>query len=279
VGSGPEDVQVAEFRTEDPNTTTSQVVEFFQGCGKRLDAVGIGSFGPVDLNANSPTFGHITSTPKTNWQNFDLRGTVARSLDVPVAIDTDVNAALLGETKWGASKGLRDAVYLTIGTGIGAGAMANGQLIHGILHAEMGHLRIPHDREADPFPGCCPFHGDCLEGLASGPALRARWNVDPAKLPDDHPAWMLQAHYIALALTNVVLVLAPERIIVGGGVMQRPGLLPMVRDGVRKFVNGYIQHKVLENLDDYIQLPALGNRSGVLGALVLAAHTGPEMSL
>jgi fructokinase len=271
VGSGPDDLHVAEFRTESPHTTMPQVLDFFRKCGKPLSAIGIGSFGPVDLRPNSPSFGHITSTPKADWQNFDLRGAVARSLNVPVMIDTDVNAALLAEKKWGAAQGRTDAVYLTVGTGIGGGAIANNQLIHGFLHSEMGHLRIPHDREVDPFPGCCPFHGDCLEGLASGPSLRARWGVDPENLADDHPAWPLQAHYLALALTNVLLVLAPERILVGGGVMQRRGLLPMVRDGVRKLVNRYVQHKVLETMDDYIQLPGLGNRSGVLGALVMAS--------
>ena len=176
------------------------MIEFFkENGGHSLDAVGIGSFGPVDLDLTSPSYGHITTTPKVGWPHFDLAGTVARELNVPVGFDTDVNAALLGESRWGALQGLSDAMYLTIGTGIGGGAMVHGQVVHGLVHPEIGHLRLPHDFTADPFPGICPYHGDCLEGLACGPAMQKRWNAPAATLPEHHPAWALEAHYLALA--------------------------------------------------------------------------------
>jgi fructokinase len=272
VGTGPDDLLTEQFPTTTPDITLAQVIEFFKhhGAGE-LEAIGIGSFGPVDLDLTSPTYGHITTTPKVRWANFDLAGTVARELNIPVGFDTDVNAALLGESRWGAAQGLSDAIYLTIGTGIGGGAMANGQVIHGLVHPEMGHLRLPHDLVADPFPGICPYHGDCLEGLACGPAMQKRWNAPAATLPPDHPAWALEAHYLALALVNLTVTLSPQRILLGGGVMQQPQIFELLRADFARLLNGYVQHpEVLDRLDDFIQPPGLGSRAGILGSLVLA---------
>jgi fructokinase len=188
-----------------------------------------------------------------------------------VALDTDVNAAALGEHAWGAARGLNTFLYVTVGTGIGGGAMVHGRLVHGLLHPEMGHIRIPHDRTDDPFPGTCPYHGDCLEGLAAGPALAARWGQPGAMLPAEHPAWQLEARYLALGLTTFLCVLAPQRIIMGGGVMQQTRLFPLLRQEVQRLLNDYVQVPALgPEIDNYIVPPALGNQAGVLGAIALA---------
>jgi len=202
-----------------------------------------------------------------------LAGEVARALDVPVGFDTDVNAAAAGEARWGAGRGIANFIYLTVGTGIGGGAIVNGEVIHGMLHPEMGHIRIPHDLTVDPFPGTCPYHKDCLEGLASGPALEGRWGKPAHELPDDHPVWKLEAHYLALGLATWVCSLSPEKIILGGGVMQHAALFPMMRRELVELLNGYIQTKaVLDDIDEYVVAPELGKRAGVLGAMVLAEH-------
>ncbi|MCS7178223.1 MAG: ROK family protein [Anaerolineae bacterium] len=272
VGSGPEDIRAeARFPTTSPPETLSRCAEFFRPWQTLLTAIGIASFGPVDLNPASPTWGYITSTPKPGWANTDVAGVLRSALDLPVEMDTDVNGAALGEYRWGAAQGLDTFVYLTIGTGIGGGGMVGGRLMHGLVHPEMGHIRIPHDREADPFPGRCPFHGDCLEGLASGPALEARWGQRPETLPPDHPAWPLEAHYLALALVNFICVLSPQRIILGGGVMQQHHLFPPIRAKVQELLAGYIRApELLSDVEHYILPPALGDRAGVLGALALA---------
>ena len=271
IGTGPEDLHVAQFPTTTPEQTIPNVVAFFkQQGGSALEAIGIGSFGPVDLNPDSPSFGHITSTPKPGWQNYFLAGTVGGALGVPVGFDTDVNAAVLAEERWGAARSLSDFVYLTVGTGIGGGAMVNGQLVHGLVHTEMGHLRIPHDLIRDPFPGSCPYHGDCLEGLACGPAMTARWGVPGHELPPTHPAWALEAEYLALAVLNFTLTLSPQRILLGGGVMQQQQLFGLMREQFARLMNGYIQHRELsDRLDQYVMPPQLGGRAGVLGALIL----------
>ncbi len=257
VGTGPDDLETVRIPTATPEATIREVAAFFLAHAP-LRAIGIGSFGPVDLRS-----GHITTTPKPGWQGFDLAGSIGRALGVPVGFDTDTNAAALGEARWGAARGLADFLYLTIGTGIGGGAMVNGRLLHGLVHAEMGHIRLPHDRERDPFAGSCPFHGDCLEGLASGPAIEARWGCPSAQLPPEHPAWRLEAHYLALALNNWVCTLSPERIIMGGGVMEQGQLFGMVRQELAALLNGYTQ-------PGDVAPPGLGGMSGVLGALVLA---------
>jgi fructokinase len=270
VGAGPDDLEVHSIPTTSPQATMERAFAFFR-LHSGLRAIGIGSFGPIDLQPASPTFGHITSTPKAAWRNFDLAGTVQRALDLPVAFDTDVNAAALAEGRWGGGQKLSDFLYLTVGTGIGGGAVVGGKVLHGLLHPEMGHIRVPHDWARDPCAGSCPFHGDCLEGLASGPAIKARWGVSGRELPDDHPAWVLEAHYLALGLANWICTLSPQRIILGGGVMEHASLFPRIRQQLTQLLNGYIQSASLtEQIEDYVVPPRLGNRSGVLGALVLA---------
>ena len=244
-------------------------MDFFRRQGE-LRAVGIGTFGPVDLNKKSATYGYITSTPKPGWRNADVAGVVRSALGVPVALDTDVNASLLGEAKWGAARGLTDAVYITVGTGIGGGAMVNGRLAHGLLHPEFGHMFVPRD-PADGFEGFCPFHGDCLEGLAAGPAIELRWKAAGESLAADHPAWKLEAGYLAYALVNMTCLLSPQRIIVGGGVGANPALLGLVRERFQTILNGYLQSDMLlGGIDEYIVSPELDNRSGILGAIAMA---------
>jgi fructokinase len=281
VGTGPEDLRTAQFPTSTPELTLASVISFFKEARDGpLEAAGIASFGPVDLDPSSPTFGYITSTPKLGWGNYNFLGAVRTALGVPVGFETDVNAAVLGEATWGAAKGLQDAVYMTVGTGVGGGALVHGQLVHGLVHPEMGHLRLPHDFVADPFPGACPYHGDCLEGLASGPAMQARWSTPAGALPPDHPAWALEAHYLALALVNIAVVLSPRRVVLGGGVMQQPHLLPLIRLKFASLLNGYIRHSdITDHLDEYIQPAQLGSHAGVLGALVLAQHAYSDAKL
>jgi fructokinase len=273
IGSGPDTVQdEVRFPTTTPDETIGQAIEFFRARDADLVAIGIASFGPVDLDPTSPTYGFITSTPKPGWASTDLAGTIQRALDLPVAFDTDVNGAALGEHRWGAAQALDTFLYLTIGTGIGGGGMVSGRRMHGLVHPEMGHILLPHDHKADPFAGICPFHGDCLEGMASGPALQARWGQPAETLPSDHPAWPIQAHYLALALMNLICTLSPQRIILGGGVMKAPNLFPLIRAGVQELLNGYVQApQILDRIEDYIVPPALGGRAGVLGAIALAA--------
>ena len=271
-GTGPVDLKTTEIPTASPEETIRAVVAFFrQQPGDRLQAVGIASFGPVDLHPGSPTFGHITSTPKLAWQNYDVAGDIRQALGVPVGFDTDVNGAALGEARWGAAQGLSDFLYLTVGTGIGGGAIVGGRVLHGLMHPEMGHIRVPHDLARDPYSGGCPYHGDCLEGLASGPAMQARWKTPARELPADHPGWALEAHYLALGLANWVCTLSPQRVLLGGGVMQQMHLFDLIRHELARLLNGYIRaDEVIEGLDRFVVPPRLGSRSGVLGALVLA---------
>jgi fructokinase len=262
VGSGPADIQLAEFPTTQPAESIARAIQFFRARDP-IAAVGIASFGPIDPNPKSPTFGYITSTPKRDWRNCDLAGAVGRALGVPVAFDTDVNGAALAEYRWGAAHGLGSFVYVTVGTGIGGGAMLDGRLVHGRLHPEMGHVRIPHDLFRDPFPGNCPYHGDCLEGLAAGPAIEARWGQPSKLLPDGHAAWDLEAEYLALGIVSWTCTLAPERVILGGGIMHRQELFPRIRARVAELLNGYMEPPDLVP-------PELGPRAGVLGAIAMA---------
>ena len=273
VGTGPKDIRdEIRFPTGDPEDAIGRAVAFFRTFDD-LESVGIACFGPLDANPKSPTFGYVTTTPKPGWAHTEFAGTVARELGVPVGFDTDVNAAALAEYRWGAAQGLDSCLYLTVGTGIGGGAVVEGQMIHGLMHPEMGHLRIPHDWEADPYPGCCPYHGDCLEGLACGPAIEGRWGQRAETLPPDHPAWALEAHYLALGLANTIVTISPQRIIMGGGVMEQLHLFPMIRQEVRTILNGYIQSPHLEDqIDTYIVPPVLGNQAGVLGGIALAIN-------
>lgn len=272
IGTGPHDLKTVQFPTTSPDETIGAAIEFFRREAQgELAALGIGSFGPVDLDPASSRYGFITSTPKAGWQETDLVGRIRAALRVPVGFDTDVNAAALGETRWGAAQDVPGCLYLTVGTGIGGGAISQGRLLHGMMHPEMGHIRIPHDLAVDCYPGNCPFHGDCLEGLASGPAMQARWGMPASELPPDHPAWALEAKYLAFAVANFVFTLSPARVILGGGVMQYAPLFDMIRRELAVILNGYIRTpQVPEHLDRYVIAPGLGNRAGVLGALALA---------
>ncbi len=271
VGTGPDHIVArTSFPTTKPEETLGRALAFFRQ-QPEIAALGIGSFGPVDVHIDSPTWGFVTTTPKLGWTNTDVGRAMQHALGVPVAFDTDVNAAALGEQHWGAAQQLDTFFYLTIGTGIGGGGMVNGRLLHGLLHSELGHMRIPHDWAVDPYPGACPYHGDCLEGLAAGPALESRWAQRGETLAPDHPAWALEAHYLALALVNLICILSPQRIILGGGVMQQPHLFPLLRHEVQVLLNGYLQiPALLDTIETYIVSPALGDRAGVLGAIALA---------
>lgn len=265
VGTGPDDIEITQFPTGSPAETLAGAVAWLSArSAGGLKAVGIGSFGPLDLNPDSPRYGFITSTPKAAWRNFDLAGAVRNALHAPVYIDTDVNAAILAEARWGAAQDLSSCLYLTIGTGIGGGAIVSRRLLHGLTHPEMGHIRIPRDRPSDPFPGICPYHGDCLEGLASGPAIEARWGQRAEHLGFGHRAWLLEAKYLAYGIANYVCMLSPQRIFLGGGVMRQTQLYAMIRAELEAILGGYFQ-----NLPDIVPA-SLGERAGVLGALALA---------
>jgi fructokinase len=274
VGSGPEHIEAqARIQTTTPTETLHKVIEFFQPyAGDRdIEVIGIGCFGPLDLSLDSATYGFITSTPKPGWSHTDIAGAVRRELKVDITIDTDVNAAALGEFRWGASQDCDPSLYITIGTGIGGGYIKDSKPLVGLLSPEMGHIHIRHDLDLDPFPGSCRFHSDCFEGLASGPALQKRLNVRGETIPDGHSFWEIEASYIASALATYILVLSPKRIILGGGIMQRLFLFPMIRRKVQEELNGYVQaSSLLDSIEQYVVPPGLGNQSGVLGALAMA---------
>lgn len=278
VGSGPSNIRAeARFSTTTPEETMAHVIEFFkyqeENFGK-LSAIGFACFGPLDPNPASATFGYILPTPKPGWTNANVVGLLRKEFDLPIAFDTDVNGAALGEWRWGKAQGLKTFIYLTVGTGIGGGAYVEGRLLHGLIHPEMGHILLRHDMEKDPFEGACPFHGDCFEGLASGVAIEKRWGMRGSLLTPDHVAWDLEADYIAQALANYALTLSPQRIVLGGGVGSLGHLLPKVQNRMREYINGYIQSPaILENIGTYIVNPGLGNRSGMLGAMALAEQS------
>ena len=274
LGSGPNDIRAEHrFPTTTPEETLAQAIAFFQaqeGEHGRIAAIGIAAFGPLDPNPTSPTFGYITTTPKPGWANADVVGVIKTALGVPVGFDTDVNGAALGEHRWGAAQDVDTFIYLTIGTGVGGGVMVNGRLLHGLIHPELGHISLPHDWAQDPYKGRCPYHGDCLEGMAAGPAIGERWGQPAFELPADHPAWELEAHYLALALRSYICTLSPQRIIMGGGVMEQPQLFPLLRQKTIDYLAGYVQSPaILERIDSYIVPPGLGNQAGVLGAMAL----------
>jgi fructokinase len=265
-------------RTSVPTTSPRQTLEAALGFlvqsaasrGVAIDGVGIGSFGPVDLKPSSPTWGFITATPKELWRDTEVAGYFGAALGAPVAFDTDVNAAAYGELLWGAAKGLKDFIYVTIGTGIGGGVFSNGALLHGLAHPELGHVKLA--REAgDPFAGTCPFHGDCFEGMASGPAIGRRWDARPESLGADHEAWELEARYIARAFAAYAFVLSPERILMGGGVGLRPGLAERVAALLGEELGGYLPALAdPARLADFVARPLLGPDAGLYGAAALA---------
>ena len=274
IGDGPQNiVKEARFATTTPEETIGQVIEFFTPFADQLHGIGLGSFGPFDVDPASLTFGYITTTPKPGWGNTNILGMLREKIHTPIAVDMDVVVAGLGEARWGASKHDSHSLYLTIGTGIGGGYIVDGQPLRGLTSLEMGHIHIPHDLKLDPFQGACPYHGDCFEGLASGPAIQARFGQRAETLTNDNPYWDVEAGYIAHALTNFILSLAPQRIIIGGGVMQKDFMFPLVRKKVQELLNGYISHdRIIDHMDDYIVPPALGGQAGVLGCIALAMN-------
>ena len=274
VGTGPDEiVDQTRFATTSPEETLERAIAFFKK--HALQAIGLAPFGPLDLNLASPTYGHISATPKPGWSNADILGPFRKQFDLPLAFDLDVNAAAFGEYHWlPENRNLDSLVYFTIGTGIGAGILINGQVVHGLTHPEAGHMRLPHGPQKDPFPGSCPFHADCFEGLANGPAIGQRWGRPADTLPPDHPAWDLEADYIALAVANVIYTLSPQRIVLGGGVMEQLQLFPLIRRKVHEILNDYIvSTTVTGNMEAYIVPPGLGKRSGILGAMALAKNS------
>jgi fructokinase len=277
LGSGPDNlIAETQFATTTPQETLGKCIDFFLKNGKKnpLQAIGIASFGPLDLDKQSPAFGSISATPKPGWGGTNLVKTIRGGTNIPVILDTDVNGAALGEWRWGAAQGLDTFIYLTIGTGIGGGGMVNGHLMHGLAHPEMGHIFIPHDLAKDPFPGVCPFHADCFEGLACGPAIARRWGRAPELLSPSHEAWQLEGEYLAHGVLNLVLTLSPQRVILGGGIMKVPELLFSVQQRVVKLLNNYVHAPAISNgIDSYIVTPALGDQAGVLGAIALAEQS------
>ena len=276
IGTAPDRLLArTRFATSDPETTLGQAIAFLEEASVQhgpLRALGVASFGPVDLDRASPRWGHVTSTPKPGWQNVDVAGTLTSALGIPIGFDTDVAGAALGEHRWGAGRGVENLVYVTVGTGIGGGILTDGKPVHGLIHPEMGHMLLPRHPEDEGFEGHCPFHGGrCLEGLASGPAIEARWKRPGFEIEPDHPAWNIEAHYLGLLAANLALTVSPQRLIFGGGVMKVPGLIERVRAAMLDALGGYLQHTdLLEGLETYLVSPALGDLAGVAGGLVLA---------
>ena len=260
--------------TRTPAETMGPMIDFFRGKGIR--ALGIGCFGPVDLNKKSPTYGYITSTPKLAWQNFPIVAEFQKALGVPVGFDTDVNAAALGEATWGCTKDVENSIYITVGTGVGVGVIIGGKPYHGMMHPEGGHILLARHPD-DPMVGSgCPFHENCLEGLAAGPSLEKRWGVKGAELSGRKEVWQLEAYYIGQALADYILILSPERIVLGGGVTHQEGLLALIRQETEKQLAGYIRTNAIQNLDSYIVGVSLNDNQGVMGAVKLAMDAEKE---
>lgn len=257
--------------TTSPQETLKEVIQFF--IDNRIDSLGIGTFGPADIKKSSPTYGYIMNTPKLAWQNYPLFQVVQKELTVPIGFTTDVNTAVLAENTYGAAVGLNSCLYITIGTGIGAGAIVNGKLLEGLSHPEMGHIII-RKHEDDIFQGICPFHRDCLEGLASGAAIEKRWGKKGTELAQNLKVWELEAYYIAQALVQYIMICMPEKIIIGGGVSNQRILFPMIRKYVQKFLNGYFPYSEFnEGIDVYIVPTELNGNAGLIGGFILAKNT------
>ena len=264
-----ESLDSVSIPTRTPEETLPEMVRFFDGRG--IDSLGIGSFGPLDLNPASPSYGSVTESPKLSWRHFPMRQAFSDALGIPVSIDTDVNAAALAEYTLGAAHGKDSCLYVTVGTGIGGGLIVHGKPVHGLMHPEIGHILLMPDPD-DPSPaGFCPYHTHCLEGLASGPAVEKRWGVSGRDLPADHPAWKLEAHYLAQLCANALMSFSPERIILGGGIMQQKHLFPLIRQETLRLLNGYIPECLFpDGMASYIVEPGLGTASGITGAWLLA---------
>ena len=254
--------------TLEPEKTMPAIIDFFKN--KNISALGIGCFGPVDLDRKSATYGYITTTPKLPWKNYDIVGVCEKELGVPVGFDTDVNVSALGEATWGCTKDLSNSIYITVGTGIGVGVIIDRKPYHGMLHPEGGHIFLARHPQDPMEKGVCPYHELCLEGLASGPAIAARWGKPGAELADRKEVWELEAYYLAQAICSYIMILSPERIIVGGGVSHQEQMMPMIRKEVERQMGGYIQAKGMKDLDHYIVLPSLNDNQGIMGGLKLA---------
>ena len=251
-----------------PETTMPAILDFFKN--KNISALGIGCFGPVDLDMKSPTYGYITTTPKLAWRNYDIVGVCKKELGIPVGFDTDVNGSALGEATWGCTKDLDNSIYITVGTGIGVGVIIDRKPYHGMLHPEGGHIFLARHPQDPMERGVCPYHELCLEGLASGPSIQARWGKPGVELADRKEVWELEAYYLAQAICSYIMILSPERIIVGGGVAHQEQMMPLIRKEVLRQMGGYIAAKGMQDLDNYIVLPSLNDNQGILGALKLA---------
>lgn len=256
-----------QIPTKTPEETMPLMIDYFKD--KDIKALGIACFGPIDLDKTSKTYGYITSTPKLAWKNYDIVGAFKKELGVPVGFDTDVNGSLLGEITWGCAKDKTDALYLTIGTGIGGGVMTGGRLLHGMLHPELGHIKMAIEK-GDIYKGKCPYHGTCFEGMASGPAIEERWGKKAIELSDNDEVWDLESTYIAQALSMYILTLSPQIIILGGGVMHQQQLFPLIRKKVLEQLNGYLITKELADIDNYIVPASLNDDQGIMGAVKLA---------
>jgi fructokinase len=263
-------IERIQIPTTVPEGTMTKVIEFFKGY--TLEAIGVGSFGPIDVNRESPSYGSITSTPKVGWRDYPIVKTLENEFGLPIGFTTDVNAAALGEVTLGAAKGLDSCLYITVGTGIGAGAIIQGKLLQGLSHPEMGHILVRRHPQ-DGYQGKCPYHGDCLEGLAAGPAIEERWGAKGMDLINRQEVWELQGYYIAQALMHYILILSPKKIILGGGVMNQKQLFPTIYKYLKEFVADYVQ---LPELSDYIVSPGLGDAAGITGSLMLAKQALQE---
>lgn len=272
-GIGTEKGKILEKKvipTTSPEKTMKELAAFFKKSKYELSGIGVASFGPLEINPKSKQFGKVLETPKILWRGFNYFKYLKKAFSLPIAINTDVNGAAIGELEWGAAKGLESFLYMTVGTGIGVGGMVLSRFIMGLSHSEMGHIYIPiHPK--DKFKGVCPSHKNCLEGLASGPSMMKRWKIESAKdLPKGHFGWELESWYLAAAVTNYILCFSPQRIIIGGGVLKTPGLIQKVRKDVLKFLNGYLhQDEIVKHIDRYIVLPKLKGDAGILGGIAL----------
>lgn len=255
--------------TKRPAETVPQIVEFFKE--NHITSLGIGSFGPLDLKEGSLTYGSLASTPKEGWKGYPLLQAF-QELQVPIKITTDVNGAALAEATNGAAKGLDSCMYITVGTGIGAGAVVNGTVLDGLTHPEMGHVPVkPHPEDA--YGGNCPYHGGCVEGMAAGPAIEDRWGKAGVELAKDQNVWKLEAYYLAQAIASYTYVLSPKRIVIGGGVMKQEQLYPLIREALVKQLNDYVD---IGNPDDYIVAPGLGENAGIEGAILLSKQAAQQ---
>ena len=269
---GKEDGSVLEqvsIPTTTPEAAILQILEYFTS--KEIGALGVAAFGPVDVKPASPTYGFILNTPKIPWRNCDLLGQLKRELAIPIGLDTDVNGSCLGEMTYGCARGLENVIYITIGTGVGVGVCCGGKLVHGMLHPEGGHILLSRHPK-DPKGGICPNHPNCLEGFACGPSIEARWGKKAAELADEPLVWEIESYYIAQALVDFIMILSPQKIILGGGVMHQEQLFPLIRRQVKEMVGGYLSTPELEDLEHYIVPASLGGDQGIMGCIKLGLN-------